>query len=174
MDTRTAARTKETAPPKPPWSRRHRGAVTGGSIVAVAVFGLALLLLLFDWDWLRGPISRYASARTGREVRIEGHLRVHPWSWTPSAEVGGLRIGNPKWVGSGDLAYIPEIDLRARLLPLFAGRLDLPLLRLVQPRVDLIRDKDDRANWRFGSPKPAQLPPIQRFVIRDGRRTAVR
>jgi len=145
--------------------------VIGGSIVAALIMAVVLFLLLFDWDWLRGPISRYASARTGREVRIEGHLRVHPWSWTPGAEVGGLRIGNPKWAGSGDLAYIKEIDLRARLLPLFIGQLDLPLLRLVEPRVDLIRDKDDRANWRFDSPKsakPAQLPPIQRFVIRDG------
>jgi len=135
------------------------------------ILAAVLFLLLFDWDWLRGPISRYASARTGREVRIEGHLHVHPWSWTPSAEVSGLRIGNPKWAGSGDLAYIREIDLKARLLPLFIGQLDLPLLRLVQPQVDLIRDKDDNANWRFDSPKsakPAQLPPIQRFVIRDG------
>lgn len=143
----------------------------GGSIVAALILAVVLFLLLFDWDWLRGPISRYASARTGREVRIEGHLRVHPWSWTPSVEVGGLRIGNPKWAGSGDLAYIREIDLSARLLPLFIGHLDLPLLRLIQPQVDLIRDKDDQANWRFDtskSSKPAQLPPIQRFVIRDG------
>jgi uncharacterized protein involved in outer membrane biogenesis len=171
MDTRTPARTRETAGPEPSWSRRHRGAVIGGSIVAALILAVALFLLLFDWDWLRGPISRYASARTGREVRIEGHLKVHPWSWTPSAEVGGLRIGNPKWAGSGDLAYIREIDLRARLLPLFIGQLDLPLLRLVQPQVDLIRDKDDQANWRFDSAKsskPVQLPPIQRFVIRDG------
>ena len=171
MDTRTAARTGETVQPKPSWSRRHRGAVIGGSIVAAVLLGAVLFVLLFDWDWLRGPISRYASGRLGREVRIEGHLRVHPWSWTPGAEVGGLRIGNPKWAGSGDLAYIREIDVRARLLPLFIGQLDLPLLRVIQPQVDLIRDKDDQANWQFDSQKsskPLQLPPIQRFVIRDG------
>jgi uncharacterized protein involved in outer membrane biogenesis len=145
--------------------------VIGGSIVAALILAVALFLLLIDWDWLRGPISRYASARTGREVRIEGHLRVHPWSWTPGAEVGGLRIGNPNWVGSGDLAYIREVDLRVRFLPLLLGQLDLPLLRLDRPQVDLIRDKGDRANWRFdslNSATPAQLPPIQRFVIRDG------
>ncbi|MGZ5983535.1 MAG: AsmA family protein [Caulobacteraceae bacterium] len=149
----------------------------GGAIVGVVILAAVLFILLFDWDWLRGPISRYASARTGREVRIEGHLRVHPWSWTPRAEVQGLRIGNPKWVGSGDLAFVPEVDLSAKLLPLLVGRLDLPLLRLVQPRLDLVRDQDDRANWRFDSPRsskpaqlpPAQLPPIQRFVIQDGR-----
>ncbi|MGZ5947935.1 MAG: AsmA family protein, partial [Caulobacteraceae bacterium] len=97
----------------------------GGAIVGVVILAAVLFILLFDWDWLRGPISRYASARTGREVRIEGHLRVHPWSWTPRAEVQGLRIGNPKWVGSGDLAFVPEVDLSAKLLPLLVGRLDL-------------------------------------------------
>lgn len=172
MDTRTAAKPGQPVAPKPSWSRRHRGALIAGSAVAVVVLAAALFLLLFDWDWLRGPIGRYASARTGRDVRIEGHLRVHPWSWTPSAEVQGLRIGNPKWAGAGDLAYVRQFDVSVRLAPLFVGRVELPLVRLEQPRVDLIRDAQDRANWRFDSPsssKPAQLPPIQRFFIRDGR-----
>src|ERR1700751_4582587 len=101
MDTRATARTRESASPTPHWGLRHRGVVIGGSIVGALILAVVLFLLLFDWDWLRGPISRYASARTGREVRIEGHLRVHPWSFTPRAEVQGLRIGNPKWAGPG-------------------------------------------------------------------------
>jgi uncharacterized protein involved in outer membrane biogenesis len=174
MDTRTAANAKPPVAPKPSWSRRRKGAVITGSVLGVLILGAVLFLLLFDWDWLRGPIGRYASARTGRQVRIEGHLKVHPWSLTPNAEVQGLRIGNPKWAGSGDLAYVRQFDVSLRLLPLFIGRVELPLVRLEQPRVDLIRDADDRANWRFDSPtssQPAQLPPIQRFIIRDGRLT---
>ena len=171
MDKRTAAHTRPPAAPEPSWSRRHRGVVIAGSVVAGLILAVVLFLLLFDWDWLRGPISRYASARTGREVRIEGHLRVHPWSWTPTAEVQGLRIGNPAWVGSGDLASVRQIDVSVKLSSLLLGRLDLPLLRLDQPRVDLIRDSQGRDNWTLGaakSSKPAQLPPIQRFFISNG------
>lgn len=171
MDTRTTAKTGPAVAPRPSWSRRHRGAVITGSAVAVLALAIVLFLLLFDWDWLRGPIGRYASARTGREVRIEGHLRVHPWSWTPSVQVQGLRIGNPSWAGSGQLAYVRQVDVGIRLLPLFAGRVELPLVRLEQPQVELLRDAQDRANWLFDSApssKPAALPPIQRFFIRDG------
>jgi uncharacterized protein involved in outer membrane biogenesis len=171
MDTRTPSKPRAAESPSPPRTRRHSGAKIAAAVVAGLVLAAALFLLLFDWDWLRGPIARYASARTGREVRIEGHLRVHPFSWTPDAEVGGLRIGNPAWAGPGDLAQVRALEIKARLLPLFIGRLDLPLVRLDQPRFDLIRDAQDRANWRFDSPtsaKPAELPPIQKFVIRDG------
>jgi uncharacterized protein involved in outer membrane biogenesis len=150
--------------------------VITGSVAAALVLAFVLFLVLFDWDWLRGPIGRYASARTGREVRIEGHLKVHPFSWTPSAEVQGLRIGNPAWVAQetgskGQLAYVRQFDVRMKLLPLFIGRVELPLVRLVQPQVDLVRDSQGRANWSFGSKassKPMKLPPIQRFFIRDG------
>jgi hypothetical protein len=57
------------------------------------------------------------------------------------------------------------------LLPLFIGRVELPLVRLEEPQVDLVRDAQDRANWRFDSSpssRPAALPPIQRFFIRNG------
>lgn len=171
MDTRTTAESGRAAAPDTSWSRRHRGAVIVGSVLAVLVLATVLFLLLFDWDWLRGPIGRYASARTGREVRIEGHLKVHPWSLTPRAEVQGLRIGNPSWVGSGQLAYVRQFDVSLKLPPLLVGRVELPLVRLEQPQVDLVRDAQDRANWRLtpeSSSRPAKLPPIQRFIITNG------
>ncbi|MDB5440610.1 MAG: AsmA family protein, partial [Caulobacteraceae bacterium] len=38
---------------------------------------IILILVLFDWNWLRGPLSRFASARLHRPVAIEGNLKVH-------------------------------------------------------------------------------------------------
>ena len=153
------------------WLQRHRGLAIGGGVVAVLVLAIVIFLALFDWDWLRGPIARYASARTGREVRIEGHLKVHLLTWTPTARVGGLKIGNPKWAGAGDTAQVQQLTISAKLLPLFIGQLDLPLVDLDHPRFDLIRTKDDQENWILdpkNAGKPAQLPPIQRFIIRNG------
>jgi uncharacterized protein involved in outer membrane biogenesis len=137
----------------------------------VIVLAIALCLLLFDWDWLRGPLARYASARTGREVRIEGHLRVHLLTASPTARVEGLRIGNPVWAGAGDMAQARLLVVSVRFWPLLLGRVELPLVELDQPRFNLIRDAQDRANWTFSPSapdKPADLPPIQRFLIRDG------
>ncbi len=140
-------------------------------MLAVLILTIVVFLLLFDWNWMRGPIGRYASARTGRAVRLEGDLKVHLLSWTPSAVIGGLKIGNPAWAGPGDTVTVDALTVKVKLLPLLIGRLDLPLVDLERPRFNLISDAQDRTNWRLDSPtsdKPAALPPIQAFVIRDG------
>jgi len=32
-------------------------------------------MALFDWNWLRGPMSTYLSSKFGRSVTINGNLR---------------------------------------------------------------------------------------------------
>ena len=157
-------------PARPP--HRHRALAIGGGIVAVLVLAIVVFLLLFDWNWLRGPIGRYASARTHRSIRLEGNLSVHLLTWTPTATVDGLKIGNPAWAGPGDTAQVPRLIISARLLPLLIGHLDLPLVDIDQPRLDLIRDDQLRENWQLDpskTGKPMQLPPIQRFIVRNGK-----
>jgi uncharacterized protein involved in outer membrane biogenesis len=152
--------------------RRHRGLAIAGGAVGLLVLAIVLFLLLFDWNWLRGPIGRYASARTGRVVRLEGDLKVHLLSWTPAAMIGGLKIGNPAWASAGDTATVDELTVKVKLLPLLTGHVELPLVDLERPRFNLIRDAQDRANWRLDpkpNDKPAALPPIQDFIIRDGK-----
>ena len=175
MDTRTPPR-RPPAEDRPAterrgWIRRHPAIAASGGVFGVLVLAIIIFLLIFDWDWLRGPISRYASARTGREVRIEGHLKVHLLTWTPTVKVGGLHIGNPKWAGPGDTASVQQLTVSARLWPLFALKLDLPLVDLDHPRFDLIRGSDGQENWRLdpqNTGKPMALPPIQKFLIRGG------
>jgi uncharacterized protein involved in outer membrane biogenesis len=150
---------------------RHRTLAIAGGVVGVLVLAIVIFLLLFDWNWLRGPIGRYASARTHRSIRLEGNLRVHLLTWTPTATVEGLKIGNPDWAGPGDTAQVPRLTVSARLLPLLIGHLDLPLVDIDQPRLNLIRDDQLRENWQLNpakTGKPTELPPIQRFIVRNG------
>jgi AsmA family protein len=138
-------------------------------ISSVLILAVALFLAWFNWNMLRGPIAREASARTGRQVRIDGNLTVHLWSWTPSATVDGLKIGNPAWMGGGDVADVDRLTVSAKFWSLLAGRLDLPLVQADRPTLALYRDGAGRTNWQFGrSPQPARLPPIQHFIIDNG------
>lgn len=133
--------------------------------------------MIFDWNWLRGPLGRYASAQMQREVAITGDLRVHPWSFSPKAEAYGVRIGQPAWAkdvdsAAGQMARVERIAVQIKILPLLRGDVILPFLALDKPDVRLLRDKDGKANWTFGarrSDKPLKLPAIQRFVINDGK-----
>ncbi|WP_299008823.1 AsmA family protein [uncultured Caulobacter sp.] len=141
------------------------------------VAAIIAFLVIFDWNWLRGPLSRYASAQMQREVAITGDLRVHPWSFSPKAEAYGVRIGQPAWARkvdpqAGQMVQLQRIAVQIKILPLLRGEVIMPFLALDKPDVRLLRDEDGKANWTFGarkSDKPLKLPAIQRFVINDGK-----
>lgn len=148
----------------------------GPKIAGVCVLALVVLSLLIlsreDWNFMRGPIARFASQRTGRQVRLDGDLRAHLLSFTPELDIGGLKIGNPAWAGPGDMADIGLARVKARLWPLLLLRLDLPLVELRAMRLNLLRDLNQRENWALnpsGENRPLKLPPIHQFLISDGR-----
>jgi uncharacterized protein involved in outer membrane biogenesis len=140
-------------------------------VLGFLALAIAILVAIWDWNWFRGPVGRLASARMHREVTITGDLDVNLWSWQPRATIDGLRIADPKWAGPGDMADIDRLAVRIRLIPLLTGHLDVRLLRFERPRVRLYRDVGGRATWDFSDGKdtaPLRLPPIHRFVIRNG------
>ncbi len=143
-----------------------------GAILALIVLAVAIFLALFNWDWFRPPLAKMLSGKLHRPVRIVGHLKVHLFSWTPSATLGGLQIGEPDWGPKQDLADVGMITAKVRLMPLFTGKIILPLIQLDQPKVSMFQDKSGRSNWDFSNGekpgKPAKLPAIQNFIINDG------
>lgn len=168
----STGRREEAAPSQPRTSARRRFAWTGGIFLILAA-AAALLAATWDWNWFRGPIAAFASARMHRQVTILGDLRVHPWSWQPSATVQDVHVANPAWAGRANLADIDRITVQIRLAPLLAGRLDLRLLEFDYPRVALYRDAAGRATWDFSDgakpDQPLRLPPIRQFVIDAGK-----
>jgi uncharacterized protein involved in outer membrane biogenesis len=155
--------------------RFNRPAYWAGAVFGVLVVGVVLFLALFDWDLGRRPLGRYLSGRLHREVRIEGHLRVRLFSFTPSVRVEGLAIAQPPGPATGLMARVESVSGAVKLLPLLIGRVDVPYLEVEKPDLVLRRNAAGRANWDFSDPNdprpppPLKLPPIQRFVIDQGR-----
>lgn len=142
-----------------------------GLIVAIITF-----LAWFDWNYLRGPIGRIASERLDREVEIQGDLDVDILRWTPEVHVEGLRVGGPDWADGRDTADIESLDFGVRLLPLFAGRIEMPSIEAIRPQVVLIEDAEGNQSWDFsrGGPDTGEgmnLPAMQRILIEGGQLT---
>lgn len=157
---------------------RARWGIIGAILLTAAI---VIFLVLFDWNWFRGPLGRFASARLDREVVITGDLRVHPWSFSPKVEAYGIRVAQPDWAAKADpkgspagtpMAKVDRVAVQIKLLPLLKGDVILPLLAVDRPDVRLLREASGRANWTFGDPnapkKPLKLPAIQHFIINDG------
>jgi len=117
--------------------------ITLGLIACFLVF-----LMLFDWNWLRGPISRAASASTGREVVLNGDLDVRLFSWTPSATVRRLSIGGPAWASDRKTADVEQLDVSVRLRRLFLGQVEVTSLVMTRPAVSVVETFGAGLAWR--------------------------
>jgi uncharacterized protein involved in outer membrane biogenesis len=143
-----------------------------GSTAGVTLL-ILLALYLFNWNMLRGPIARFASDATGRNVRIDGDLKVHLLTWQPRVSVEGLKVSQPAWVGAGDMATVDKLVVETRWMSLIQRKPVLPLLEIDHPILDLRRDGKGKANWDFSKTKSTdsetKVPPIERFIIDSGR-----
>ena len=150
---------------------RPEAFAAGGTVLLLLL--LVLFLALFQWNWLRGPIGSWASARYDREIELNGDLDVHLFSLTPSARVQGLRIGGPDWALEQDTLKVADLQASVGLGALLAGRIEMPRVIITRPEVVLIAAEDGRLSWVLEPDKTddqgMKIPLINHLVIRDGR-----
>ena len=150
---------------------RPEAFAAGGTVLLLLL--LVLFLALFQWNWLRGPIGSWASARYDREIELNGDLDVHLFSLTPSARVQGLRIGGPDWALEQDTLKVADLQASVGLGALLAGRIEMPRVIITRPEVVLIAADDGRLSWVLDPGKTddqgMKIPLINHLVIRDGR-----
>lgn len=150
-------------PPRP--SRRKQSAVA-----LLLLLGL-LLLLLFDWNWFKGPVERAVSAATGREFRIEGDLDVELGMFRPVLIADGVVLGNAEWAGEPEMFRASNARIEWAVWHILRGEVVLPEVRLAAPVLNLERDAEGRANWRFkdeSNPPPVTYPTIDQLWVHDG------
>ena len=142
-----------------------------GITLLAVLFSAVVTLYFLNWNQMRGPIGRYLSHRARREVRIDGNLSVKLFTMQPSVDAMGIYVGNPKWVGTPQAAHVNHLQVELRLAPLIFGELILPLVKIDQPDILLVRDENGRTNWDRGDKNSDQawkLPPIRRFLVNNG------
>ncbi len=154
--------------------RPGRAEKVAASITLLLVLAVVVFLMLFDWNWLRGPIGRWASAKYDREIQLNGDLDVTLFSWTPSVQAREIRVGGPDWARDRDTLKVADLQASVRLRPLFTGRIEMPMVAVTRPEVVLIAAADGRQSWRLDPDAPddgkgLKLPPINRLIIRDGK-----
>ncbi len=138
------------------------------SALGVLVLGLIVLALLWDWNWLKGPIERQVEARTGREFRIRGDLDVEP-GWETIIHADKLSFGNADWSQESTMASADRLDISIDLLPLFRGHIRVPNLRLTAPRLNLEANPAGGGNWQFGRTSGDTDLQFRQIWIADGK-----
>lgn len=152
-------------------------AIAGITILFVAIV-LVLGLTFMDWNRLKGPIERGASARFGRGLNIAGRLQVRIWSRTPTVTLTNLTVGGPPWDPDHALAKIERLQIQLHpLQSVLKAAVVLGRVELVRPELYLHKEKSGRVNWTFENHAPTKerasppphLPALHDLVIESGK-----
>jgi uncharacterized protein involved in outer membrane biogenesis len=151
--------------------KRSRPILKGlGYSFASLIVVLALVLIFFDWNWLRHPIERVISENTGRALVIKGDLKVKlGWPLT-RIQVADVSFANPAWAQQPLMFTVKRIDGGINLLQLFKRHYLVSGVTLTQPVVSLEVSRDGRKNWlldRNQQDENAQVK-IGRIALDDG------
>jgi hypothetical protein len=101
----------------------HKKTTWAAIILLSLVFFVVICLSFFNWNALRPALGRVITAKIGRAASIDGDLKIHLWSWNPTAEVNGLRLKNPNWAdndlvfGANRVLVHPEASGRLMAFP---------------------------------------------------------
>ncbi len=154
-------------------------------LIIVIVAALFVVPSMIDW---KPRLIAAVRASTGRELRIDGPLRI---SIFPDIRVAaaGIHFANAPGLTPPEMVSVGSLKLEVALWPLISHHIVVRSLIIQNPAVDLEVDKNGRGNWILAPgrgaataapgaepPKPpesaalAQLR-IDRFEIENGRVT---
>lgn len=157
----------------PRWLKLSLGITAG--LILVIVAATAIFVLVFDWNWARGPINRAASGAIGREVTI-GNIQGE-WSWHPRITFQDVHFANADWSDEPEMLSADELAVTVDVPQLLRGRLVLPDIEMQKPRLVLERTADGDSNWTFGAKVASdvvapenrfEFPLIGRLTIEEG------
>ena len=125
-----------------------------GMALALLIVGIVVLVLVFDWNWIKGVVEREADKALGRTVVIEGDLDVH-LSWSPLVRMDHMRIANASWSPEPSMLTAQRLVFRFHLRELLRGRVVLPTVELVEPVLRLETSEQGQPDWTLRARSPS-------------------
>ena len=123
---------------------------------------IIILVLIFDWNWFRGPLERFISKRTEREFRIS-HLDVD-LGWNPTIKLKDVYFANAPWSKIGEpMARIGSLEFSISLRDLWDHKVLVPRAALSQADLVFERAADKRKNWELKPPEKSAEPGLFRI-----------
>jgi uncharacterized protein involved in outer membrane biogenesis len=135
-----------------------------GILIALPVIAI-IILLTFDWNRVKPWLNAKVSDAIERPFAINGDLSVHwekpadtivpgqrtwrdhiPW---PHLYANDVHVGNPANMPKGDTASVRQFSFSLNPFTLLSHTINIPLLRVDGPRVDLLRTDATHYNWAY-------------------------
>lgn len=115
-------------------------------LVVLAVGAVGIFLWTFDPNAYKDDVIAAAEGQLGRKLALNGEVQLSLYPWI-GLTADGIEIGNPEGFGTGPMLKAGRIAVRAKLLPLWSGELQMDTVRLTDAEIAFIRLADGRDNW---------------------------
>ncbi|MBB1600440.1 AsmA family protein [Variovorax sp. UMC13] len=123
--------------------------------LGVFVFFLVILVVLFDWNWVRAPVERYISQKTQRTFKMDDlHVRL---GFTPTVRMRNVYFSNAKWSKEEAMARVETVEFSISLRDL-PDKILIPRVALTKPDLVLEKLEDERRNWVLAEPSESSSP----------------
>jgi AsmA protein len=121
-------------------------AIVVAAVIGVFVIAAIALVALFDPNDYKGVAASYVQQRTGRTLAVDEELSLDFFPWL-ALQTGGITVGNAPGFDDEPFARIASISARVKLMPLFAGAVEVGGIDIDGIELNLARDADLRGNW---------------------------
>lgn len=109
--------------------------------------------VLFDWNWLRGPLVNYLAENSGREVRVEDLHVTIGMALQPKVRLRGVYVENAPWAAKRPFAVAGEMSFTFSVDSLWERRPIVSRLVLIDADIDMEMRADGLRNWRLTDPE---------------------
>lgn len=138
--------------------------IVAGVVLLLLVGLFAYLKFVFDPNDFRERIGTLVQTQTGRSFSIDGELGLSVFPWV-GVEIGGARLGNAEGFSERPFARIRSAEVRALLMPLLSGRVEVDRVTLDGLELNLERNRSGADNWSdlaAAGGGPGSLMPVPR------------
>lgn len=118
------------------------------AVIVLIVAAVVALPLLVSEDTVRNQLISRVQDNTGRELRIDGDVKV---SFLPRVklELNDVTFANAPGAASPTMVKLAQLQLDVGIFPLIGGNLDVSRFVLVDPVIEIEIGEDGRGNWLF-------------------------
>ena len=132
-------------------------------VLVIPVTLITILIGVLSYADVSLPLERMrkafvttASELTGREVRIDGEVRL-AISFFPTLVVDQLHIANEAGWEADDIISVEEVRVQIALMPILSGKLEFKEIAAERVLVNLEQDADGRKNWSLAKAENEQV-----------------
>lgn len=130
-----------------------------GITLGLLITLIIVIPFLVDLNDYKPQISKVAKEATGRDLTIEGDIRLSLFPWI-GMELGAVQLSNAAGFGDTPFARIEGAEVKLKLLPLLKSEVEMKTITLQGLRLNLTVAEDGSNNWsdlaKGGSEAPAE------------------